>query len=235
MPVWSAQRAALLEQVADEIIVRRGESVLRVAIDGVDGAGKTTFADELAAVLERQGVRVIRSTTDCFHNPRSIRLRRGKLSPEGFYRDSHNLTSLKALLLDPLSANPPEPFRTAAFDEPSDSPVDVKLAQSAPGDVLVFDGLFLSRPELRQYWDYSIYVDGDERVASERIAIGSADFPPGVMAFWHLARWSLIMERYAGGQRLYLTECQPRLWAHAVVDNNDFRHPTVTRRAADTA
>ena len=41
---------ALLRRLEQEILRRRDGSVLRVAIDGVDGAGKTTLADALASV-----------------------------------------------------------------------------------------------------------------------------------------------------------------------------------------
>jgi uridine kinase len=231
-PVSSERRAALLEQLAGAIVARReahpDDGVLLVAIDGIDGAGKTTFADELGAALTRRGVPVIRSTTDSFHNPREVRRRRGILSPEGFYRDSHDLERLSALLLDPLRAAPSRPFRVAAFDEPSDSPVDAPVEVAKPGSVLLFDGLFLSRPELRGYWDYFIYVDGERRVADERITRVVDECPDGFAAFWHLVRWWAILERYVGGQRLYLSQCQPRSVADAVVDNNDLVEPTLT-------
>ena len=47
-----------------------------VAVDGVDGAGKTTFCDELASVLRAQGRAVVRASVDDFHHPRAIRWRR---------------------------------------------------------------------------------------------------------------------------------------------------------------
>ncbi len=153
------------------------------------------------------------------------------MSPEGFYRDSHNLDALKALLLDPISAIPPAPFRAAAFDERSDSTVDAPIQEPAAGDVLLFDGLFLSRPELRHYWDYLIYVDSEQRVTNSRISAASADCPPGVMAFWHLVRWWAMLERYVVGQRLYISECAPRSRADAVVDNNDLEHPSLMLRS----
>ncbi|MGH3992404.1 MAG: hypothetical protein ACRDSN_08060 [Pseudonocardiaceae bacterium] len=42
-------------------------------IDSVDGAGKTRFADELAAALEARGRPVVRAGIDSFHHPRLIR------------------------------------------------------------------------------------------------------------------------------------------------------------------
>jgi uridine kinase len=201
--------------------------VLRVAIDGIDGAGKSTFADELATVLREDEVPVIRSTTDSFHHPRSIRLARGLLSAEGFYRDSHDLAQLQALLLDPLSTDPPRAYRVAAFDEPTDSPVNAPLETAAGGAVLLFDGLFLQRPELRPYWDLVVWVDGAQRVADERIRRIGAAIPPGPSGIVALARSCAVLGRYLHGMQLYLDECSPLERATVIVRNDDLAEPSV--------
>ncbi|WP_246580249.1 hypothetical protein [Deinococcus aestuarii] len=66
-------RRALLDHLAARLDARSAAPVLRVAIDGVDGAGKTTFADELAGVLRERGRTVIRASVDGFHAPRATR------------------------------------------------------------------------------------------------------------------------------------------------------------------
>ena len=120
-------RRALLGHLAARLDARPAAPVLRVAIDGVDGAGKTTFADELAAVLRE----------------------RGRASPEGFYRDSSDYAGLRAALLDLLGPGGSPRYRTAIFDHVADSPVDTPELRAEPGSILLLDGLFLHRPELR--------------------------------------------------------------------------------------
>lgn len=72
-------RASCLATIAGRIIGQRHHGVLRVAITGVDGAGKTQLADELVPLMiGRVGLSVIRSSIDGFHNPRVIRYRRGR-------------------------------------------------------------------------------------------------------------------------------------------------------------
>ena len=61
----------------------------------MDGAGKTTFADELAAELLREGRTVVRISVDGFHRPRDERYRRGRHSPEGFWADSYDYDALR--------------------------------------------------------------------------------------------------------------------------------------------
>src|SRR5690606_29224558 len=76
------QREELIDTVARRIAETERPHPVRVAIDGVDGAGKSTFADELAGPLQKLGRPVIRASADSFHNPREIRYRRGRHSPE---------------------------------------------------------------------------------------------------------------------------------------------------------
>ena len=70
-----------------------------VAVDGVDGAGKTTFADRLAPRLDRP---VVRASEDDFLNPAAVRHRRGRESPEGFFRDSYDLARARAAAAGPV-------------------------------------------------------------------------------------------------------------------------------------
>lgn len=81
-------RATLLEQLAKKINELQIDHPVRVAIDGVDTAGKTILADELVKPLEELGRPVIRASIDGFHRPRAERYARGKNSPEGYYFDS---------------------------------------------------------------------------------------------------------------------------------------------------
>ncbi|MGA2471419.1 MAG: uridine kinase [Solirubrobacteraceae bacterium] len=137
-----------------------------VAVDGVDGAGKSTFADAVASHLKRP---VVRASIDDFHNPRSVRYRQGRESPEGYYADSFNLEALTRLLLAPFAAG--EPFRLRAFDQLADAPLDSEPEQAPDTAVLILDGLFLHRRELLAWWDLSIWLDVPAEVAARRIAV----------------------------------------------------------------
>src|SRR5712692_8620510 len=66
----SMTRQALLDQLVESIISIEHSHPLRVAIDGIDAAGKTTLADELVHPLEPSGRPVIRVSIDGFHRPR---------------------------------------------------------------------------------------------------------------------------------------------------------------------
>src|SRR5450759_1567169 len=59
-------REQTLHQLASIVVSRIPPHPLRVAIDGIDAAGKTTLADELAPLIEAQGRPVIRASIDGF-------------------------------------------------------------------------------------------------------------------------------------------------------------------------
>jgi uridine kinase len=216
----ASARSRLIQQLAGQILALPAVGVLRVGIDGVDGAGKSVFGDELAAVLAEAGRRIIRASVDSFHNPRAVRYQRGRTSPEGFFRDSYGYGQLRTLLLDPLSPDGSGRYRTVAFDHHSDSAVSVPEAQARPGDILVFDGIFLHRPELRGYWDWSAFLHVSTAVSVQRCAWRDGS-PPDPAAPEN--------RRYVEGQRLYLAECEPRRHTIVVVNNDDLERPFVVQ------
>jgi len=217
-------RAELLRKVAEAVAVMPADPVTRVAVDGVDGAGKTWFANELGGVLESMGRSVIRASVDGFHNPKAIRYRRGRNSPEGFFYDSYDYAQLEAALLAPLSPGGNRQYRVAVFDHVTDCPVDAPVRVAAPGDILLLDGIFLDRPELRGRWDYSIFLEVAFAVSVPRGAQRDGSSPdPGAPG----------NRRYVEGQKLYLATCKPRRFASIVIDHGDLNAPRVVATRGD--
>ena len=192
--------------------------VIRVGIDGIDGAGKTTFANELAEVLGASGRTPIRASVDGFHYPRAIRYRLGRQSPRGYVQDSYNYPQLQAMLLDPLSSGGTGRFRRALFDHTTDRPIVVPEEQAMAGAILVFDGIFLHRPELRAYWDYSVFLEVAFSAAYRRMAQRD-----GTSADPH----AVENRRYLHGQRLYLRAYKPHRCATITINNDDLAAPYV--------
>jgi uridine kinase len=186
--------------------------VVRVAIDGVDGAGKTTFADDLAAELATRlpGRAVIRSTVDGFHQPRALRYRRGRDSPEGYFLDSYDYRLLRSRLLDPLSPGGSGIYRPVAFDHRTDAAIHVAPRRAVAGAVLIFDGIFLHRDELLPYWDFSVFLRVSFEESFRRMAI--RDGSPADPA-------APENRRYLEGQQRYLAACRPEERASLVIAN----------------
>jgi uridine kinase len=210
--------AGLLVRLEREILRRRAAGVLRVGIDGVDGAGKTTLADALADVLRAAGIPVIRASVDGFHHPRAVRYRLVRHSPEGFFRDSYDYGTLRRSLLDPLSPGGSLRYRAAVFDHRSDRQVDAPEERARAGSVLIVDGIFLHRSELRAYWDFSVFLDVRFEVSIPRGAQRGEGSPDPLAP---------ENRRYIEGQRLYLRECDPKTHATLVIGYDDPAAPRI--------
>jgi uridine kinase len=162
---------------------------------------------------------VIRSSVDGFHRPRVLRYERGR-TPEGYYRDSYDYSRLRSVLLDPLGPGGDRTYRTQVFDWRTDSRVEVAPERASDDAVLVFDGIFLHRPELRDTWDFSVFLRVDFATSFARM--GVRDGSPVDVS-------DAANHRYLEGQRLYLAEASPERYATVVVDNNDLSSPFVVR------
>jgi uridine kinase len=224
-PSASPVRQAVIARTADRVLALQLDRIIRVGIDGVDGAGKTTFADELARALQERGRTTIRAGLDGFHHPAVIRHRLGRDSPDGFFLDSFNYAGLRDALLDPLSPGGAGAYHEAIFDYRSETPVFTLLREAPPDAVLVFDGVFLLCPELRRYWDFCVFLDVAFQISVPRLIERDPRLgPPDPEAPEN--------RRYVEGQRRYLRECAPRERAGMVIDNADLANPRITAERA---
>jgi len=220
----SGPRRELLARLAAWITGYPLDHVIRVAVDGPDCAGKSTLADELAPFVARTGREAIRISLDGFHTPREERYARGPLDPEGYYRDSFDLEAVVRNVLAPLGADGSQAYRSAAFDAEADRPASQPVRMATAGAVLLFDGVFLSRPELRPYWECSIFVDANEsEILARALRRDAARFGSEEAVRERYAR------RYLPANRLYLRDAEPLHAADVVIENSDPRNPLVTR------
>lgn len=221
LPVTPA--STLWRELRDEVRRSYARGRVLIAVDGEDGAGKTFFADGLASVFAEDGSAVFRASIDGFHRPRQERYGLGRTSAEGFYRDSYDYSTFRRVLIDPFRSAPTMDagFQLAAFDVTRDEPVESEW-ETAPRDaVLIIDGIFLHRPELRGIWHWSVWLDAPPDVRYARMA-GRDGCDPDPEAASH--------RRYRGGQELYLRDARPRAAASAIVDNTD---PAAPRRVLE--
>lgn len=86
----------------------------------------------------------------------------------GYYLDSFDYPALRDTLLSPLGPDGDRYYRTAVFDFRTDKPVNEPICEALSDAVLLFDGVFLLRPELNSYWDFRIFVDVNFEVGLQR-------------------------------------------------------------------
>jgi len=224
----SEPHALLLERLADTVVSLYPDRTIRVAIDGVDGVGKTTLADMLAPLVVGRGRPAIRASVDDFHHPRSIRYACGRYSPDGFYLNSYDYDALRAVMLDPLGPGGSGRYVARRFDHRTDRPVTDEVRLAPPSAALIVDGIFLHRPELRSCWELSILLKADFAISVPRGA--ARDQTPEAVS-----PSSPAYRRYVGGQKLYLTACEPERRADIVIDYSDLQQPNVVKWMARSA
>lgn len=219
------RRDEMVRTLSGRIAAMSGAHPIRVAVDGIDAAGKTMLADELAAALRAQGRPVIRASIDGFHRPRRDRHQRGSTSPEGYYLDSFDYPALREALLVPLGPAGSRRYRRAVFDFRNDCPLHPPLEEAPEEAVLLLDGVFLLRPELDAFWDYCIFVEVPFDVALRRAEqrdlalFGTAD-----------AVRARYLERYIPGQRIYFAVAHPQERADVIIHNEPLDDPRVNFR-----
>jgi uridine kinase len=203
-----------------------------VGIDGPDCAGKTTLAEQLATSLQRRaqpapaqeaptrqqlpppGVPALRASVDGFNRPRAQRYERGELSAEGYYHDSFDYPSLLDTCLLPFLGGE-SVLMTTSYDHRGDTedPIDTVAAVAARA-VLIVDGVFLLRPELRKLWTLSVYLRVSPAESLSRAHRRDLEL---------FGSYEEIQRRYLGrylpGQALYREREHPERLAHILVDN----------------
>lgn len=206
-----------------------------MAVDGADGAGKTTFAAALTELLakppaepavasmnESPSVPALDArhvSVDGFHRPRRERYARGRRSPEGFWSDSYDYDALHRELLGPWRQGSGS-YRTAVHDVAIDEPVQTPSRPVPSRGVLVVDGIFLLRDELVGGWDLAVRLEASaverfRRMAARDGSPAGPDHPDN--------------RRYLLGQRLYEDACDPVARADLVVQCDRWDRPHLLR------
>ncbi|GAA4605504.1 uridine kinase [Actinoplanes octamycinicus] len=218
-------RAKLLDRLAAAVGSVTVAHPVRVAVDGPPAAGKTTLADELAVLLRARGHHVLRATIDDFLYPRARRYARGEFSAEGCYFDTHDFHTLNRVLLDPLGPGGDRRIQQGVYDHATDTVLSPPVTTAPEDAVLLFDGVFLMRPELLDRWDLRVFVSTTLEKTIDRAVIRES----GTLRADVERRWR---ERYLPSQQLYFATARPADHADIIVHNDDPQRPVGESRTA---
>lgn len=218
------RREELIHRLAALVLSRRVLPALRVGIDGPDAAGKTSLADDLARALLDLEQPVVRIGIDGFHRPAAERHRRGSLSPQGYFLDSFDYEALRSLVLDPLDPAGDGRYRRSVFGFRQDSARMAPVELAPRGAVLLLDGVFLLREELRACWELSVFVDVSPTESRRRAVVRDADLfgSEAVLRDRYL-------RRYLPGQEIYRATAHPTDVADVVIDNCEPARPRLLK------
>ncbi|MFJ4650199.1 hypothetical protein ACIP5Y_02875 [Nocardia sp. NPDC088792] len=210
----SAERTALVGQVADRILAL-GPGRLRVGIDGLTAAGKTSFGHEVAEWISRAGRPVLRASLDDFKRPWREAHLYDRLSGAGYYRNAFDYPAIRTLLLEPCGPDGSGRCALCATDPLTQIDHSSELIQVAENAVLIVDGVFAFRPEINAHWDFRIWLEVSPEVSVRRGAARDNDE-------------ALHRDRYLPAERIYLAEVDPLSFMDVVIDNSIFERPRLT-------
>jgi uridine kinase len=216
MQLATTPRTSFLRELRTEIAHNYPAGRVTVAIDGAEGSGTAEFADDLAAVYREAGTDTARASMRDFHLPRASRHLHGRSDAGDYYERSFDYETLRRVLIDPFRMAGSTGFQTAAFDVARDAPV-ISAWETGPADmVLIVDGPFLLRKEIRGAWNFSVLLDVPLAGAYARLAATQGRDPDPEAA---------SNARYVGGWRRYGETEEPQYLASFVVDLADQEHP----------
>lgn len=196
-----------------------------IGIDGIDGCGKTTFADAFQAYGQKKGIQIHRLSIDGFHNPKDHRYKQGELSPAGYYEDSFNYEFLKAKVFLPIQIMVSEHIKipSSCFNFMANNHNEQEIIINKD-DLILFDGVFLYRKEINDFWNFRIFIEADFETILNRVTTRKRDLEYFKTEDLLLTKYH---KRYIPGQKIYLRTVSPELKADVIIDNNDYCNPYI--------
>ena len=183
---------------------------VRVAIDGPPQAEPHVLADAIADAVSDSGRPVIRVRVDDFLRSASVRFEYGHTDPDGWYDSWVDVGGLLREVLVPLGPEGSLRYLPTLWDAVRDRATRAPYETAPSSAVVVVDGPFLLRPELRWEFDLTVHLALTAGAVRRRTALGDE---------WRLT----ALERYAD-------EVGPEDVCDVLIRYDDPRHPAVVER-----
>ncbi|MBC7517741.1 MAG: uridine kinase [Microbacteriaceae bacterium] len=213
MARFSPAKKDVLDALVDDILHNYGRGRAVVAVDGTNAT--RSFADDLAASVTARGHGVFRASMDRFYRPEAERAARGQSTAAEVYANAADYSTFRRVLVEPFRLGGSTAFVTAAFDVESNTVIPAKWLSGPKDALLIVDGMFLNRPELRGLWNFSVWLEPD--VAAPVHSEVVADSQNSAIAEFPAQR--------AAALAIYLAESSPRTTATAIMNATDPEHP----------
>jgi len=195
----------LVEELADELISRKPDNFLRVAVDGPEAADPGRLAEALIGPLRLRGRPAVRVNTNDFLRPASLRLEFGRENPDSFYAGWFDEAGLAREVLDRAGPGGDGRVLTRLWNAGTDRSARDSYHALAPGTIILVSGPLLLGGGLA--FDFTVHLELSPAALRRRT-------PPD-------QRWTLpAFERYAA-------EVGPAAFADVVLRVDDPKRPAM--------
>ncbi|SMH35006.1 uridine kinase [Rathayibacter oskolensis] len=162
MTKWAPQKADVLDALAAEVLHNYARGRVAVGIDADDPEVSAAFSADLADALRRAGHDAFTAHLVDFQRSRADREDAALPEAQRAYLGRYDYELLRRVLLDPFKLGGSTGFVLAGFDAVRDEARQPKWRTAGRDAVLLVDGEFALRPELRGAWNLSIRLDTQE-------------------------------------------------------------------------
>ena len=223
----------LYDEIASNILNIDLERPVIIGINGIDAVGKSCFAEGLIEKLKPLTKRsVVQSSVDNFTVYRGIEEGlQPHLQPDAdkwYYEEAFPPHLVKSNFLIPLQ-KPDAAGRfscnKAIFNWSTDSSAEGQWEVVKHDAIVVFDGVFIFRQELSDYFDYKVFLDGDMDIILERGLERAAERGQDVE---EMRRG--FNNCYYKAQKYYYQKERPWEKADIWIDNTDFENPVLKNK-----
>lgn len=204
-----------LEAIAAKILEKQAETSISqavlVAISGIDGSGKGYVTAQLVELLRSQNINAVSINLDAWHTP--LEMRHDPDNPaEHFYRHAFRFDEMFQTLIEPLRRQRSIHLTPTLYGVPGIAYQQTYDFQDA--DVVILEGIFLLKQELRPHYDLTFWIDCTFETALERaLQRNQEGLPPdGIVHDYHTI--------YFPAERVHLAVDDPRFAADGIYFND---------------
>lgn len=214
----------ILDVVRKTIVEKKRKNFpLIVGINGIDTSGKTYLSKIIEKELKILGYPVQVIHVDDFHNPIPIRFS-GKDQLDDYYNFSFDFEKLVDEILEPIKREHKLSKTLTHLNLATDKFEIEKLYEVSTNTIVILEGVFIFKDEIRKYLDYTIFIQISKREMNKRAferdanTIGSEE---SVMFDYE--------NKYFPTQQKYLALFPPEVYANIIINNNDWNNPEIIK------
>ncbi|MDP4146698.1 MAG: uridine kinase [Bacillota bacterium] len=195
----------LINKLKNEDISNR---VYIIGVDGLGGAGKSTLVNSLKLQLQNENYYSYVLHIDDFIHPKRIRYDLSKEEWYCYYDVQWRYDYLVKEILSPIKNGEIIDKQIERYNKEDDG-YFTEGVHLVHGSVLILEGIFLQRKELKAYLDFTIYIDVPQEVRLNRVLArdGYMGGPEDIKCKYE--------KRYFPAEERYILEYSP-------IENADF-------------